>query len=164
MTFKILLNMTCPGNIDATVRPGINATDCFAGNLDPANDVNTDFVPVTITKIQILELDRNQGIIKEDSRQGAFVDEQEFNYTSIAVSDPELDQEVGGLQMTLDGRNANDDQIVNNWIILFTNECNIFPLFEVGDQIGWTEFVSMTLPQAQFCPGLLISVVRYDMT
>lgn len=153
MTFKLFFNMICPGNIDSTVRPGINDTDCFAGNLNADNDDNTDYVPVTITKIQILELDRNQGILKELNIVEQFVDGQEFNYTSIAVSNPENDVAVGGLQMTLDGRNANDDQIVNNWIILFTNECGVFPLLELGDQIGWTEFVSSTLPPPKYCPG-----------
>ncbi|KAL7567136.1 hypothetical protein ACA910_009463 [Epithemia clementina (nom. ined.)] len=154
MTFKILFNLTCPGNIDKATRPGIADTACEAGNIDGGNDQNTDYVPVTITKVEILELDADQGVLKGVTNTGDFVNGQEFNYTSVAVDNPELDIAVNGLQMTLDGRNLNGDQILNTWVIVFTNECGIFPLLEAGDEIGWTEFVSSTLPQAQYCPGV----------
>ena len=135
-------------------RPGISETACEALNQDGTQPDDGDDVPVTITSVQILELNREDQPLSQETRDGVFVDGQEFNYTSVTVRNPDLDEAVGALQIALDGRNAQGAQIINSWIIKFTNECGIFPLLEADDQIGWTVFVSSTLPEAKFCPGM----------
>jgi hypothetical protein len=47
-----------------------------------------------------------------------------------------------GFQLTITGRNAIEQTIVNNWVVLYDNDCGIFPIVSVGMVAGWTVFVS----------------------
>jgi hypothetical protein len=47
-----------------------------------------------------------------------------------------------GFQLTITARNAIEQTIVNNWVVLYDNDCGIFPIVSVGMVAGWTVFVS----------------------
>jgi hypothetical protein len=47
-----------------------------------------------------------------------------------------------GFQLSLTGRNAIEQNIVNNWVVLYDNDCGIFPVVSLGMVAGWTVFVS----------------------
>jgi hypothetical protein len=47
-----------------------------------------------------------------------------------------------GFQLSLTGRNAIEQNIVNNWVVLYDNDCGIFPVVTEGMVAGWTVFVS----------------------
>lgn len=84
-----------------------------------------------------------------------FIDGSVFSYTSIArrLEDDFGTNPIRGLQIILRARNRNDVDILNTLGIIFTNECNVFPLFEVGDRIGWTELIDFQNPVVKWCPG-----------
>jgi hypothetical protein len=110
---------------------------------------------VAINAVDILELDQQLAPftltpIREDFRDG-----NEFKYTSITATDPNLTSSMipGGLQMNIIGVNELDEPIQNVWIIVFNNDCGIFPIYTVGEQIGWTLMTDLTLPNALYCPG-----------
>ena len=78
-----------------------------------------------------------------------------FVYSSILERDPNLNEGniTGGLQAIIEGVNAQQTEIINTWIIGFTNECDVFPIFSVGDAIGWLEIIDFSFPTNQYCPG-----------
>jgi hypothetical protein len=47
-----------------------------------------------------------------------------------------------GFQLSITGRNALEETIVNNWVVLYDNNCGIFPVVTEGMIAGWTVFVS----------------------
>jgi hypothetical protein len=47
-----------------------------------------------------------------------------------------------GFQLSITGRNALEQAIVNNWVVLYDNDCGIFPVVTEGMVAGWTVFVS----------------------
>jgi hypothetical protein len=72
-----------------------------------------------------------------------------FAYSSVVSTPQGVDMVTergvfpGGLQLNINGRNALGEFITNVWVIVFNNECGIFPVISEGDQIGWTKFVSV---------------------
>ena len=149
-TFQLRFDLTCPGTI-GTDTTGIEDLDC---QIESVGEID-DLIPTTISRIQVLELDGSLAVLKsvtqEAPQEGIFTDGYEFDYTSVAVDNPNFDSLIGGVQMTLNGLNQFGNPVVNTWLILFDNSCNVYPL--LGEQIGWTEVVSSTLPQARLCPG-----------
>ena len=100
-----------------------------------------------VTTVSVLELDRSLRVIAQTPYAGDFRGGDSFTYTSI-VGTPEGAATVtpenmpGGLQLDMIGINQLEQPITNVWIILFDNDCGIFPVLEIGDQIGWTILVS----------------------
>jgi hypothetical protein len=132
---------------DATVEgPGINETACLVASRFPDTVNVTDFVAVTVSEIQVLELDENQENIGQSIyTDGPYFDGDFVTYTSIVRTQPELITAMTlprGLQVSIVGNNAANEQIINTWGILYDNDCGVFPLLTVGQQIGWSVFVS----------------------
>jgi hypothetical protein len=66
-------------------------------------------------------------------------------YESIIANDPEsltTNSIPAGLQVTVIGVNADGTALVNLWVVLFTNDCDSYPVIENEMKIGWTVFVS----------------------
>ena len=140
-TYEFILNfnLTCD---DKNVQgPGINASAC---TITTDRDLNvTNKVPVSVSKIQVLELNQNLDIISTTPYEGEYTNGDVFRYTSVIATDKITRPEdvPRALQMTLAGRNANEEDLVNFWIIIFDNSCGIYPVVLEGEQIGWTIFV-----------------------
>jgi hypothetical protein len=106
--------------------------------------MDRDKVPVTVTSIQILELNQDDQVLVQTNVIGAFSDGDNFTYTSITATDPNLNASSipRGFQLSITGRNKIDENIVNTWLIVYNNDCGIFPILFEGEHIGWTVFVS----------------------
>jgi hypothetical protein len=66
-------------------------------------------------------------------------------YTSITATETDMLNSSSiprGFQLSLTGRNAIEQNIVNNWVVLYDNDCGIFPVVTEGMVAGWTVFVS----------------------
>lgn len=151
-TFELVFDAVCDDtNVEGL---GIENSDCFVSPAGIEQEIET-FRPVSVTGVDILELDQTLVPFAFQPIRGAFRDGDTFTYTSVTATDPNLPLErlPGGFQMNILGTNELDQDIQNVWIITFTNECGIFPIFTVGEQIGWTRLVDITLPENQYCPG-----------
>ena len=112
-------------------------------NPDSSENV-TDLVPVRVTEVQILELDQNLQVVFMTHLKDNFLDGDSFNYTSITRTIPDQLNATSvpkGIQLFLTGRNAEEQDVVLSWAIVYDNGCGIFPLLTVGERVGWTTFV-----------------------
>lgn len=140
--FTLDFDLTCD---DTNVGgPGINASACVL-NTDVELNV-TNFRPNIVTTIQILELNQDFEVLAQTPLEGEFADGDTFRYTSIIAGQVgELDPAdiPRGFQLSMAGRNSNEEDLVNFWLIIYDNNCGVFPVVLEGQQIGWTIFVSL---------------------
>lgn len=155
-TFELNFSAICDvSTIDS--RPGVRGADCFARGIGLYADETFDFVPVQVTTVSIIELNRQFQVLAQTPYADSFQDGDKVTYTSI-LGTPEGVAAVtpenipGGLQIDIVGINALEQPITNVWIILFDNDCGIFPVLEKGDQIGWTIIEDIRLPYQSICP------------
>ena len=139
-TFQLRFNNFCnQSNIEG---PGVEDWDCKTTSSD---STATDFTPALITRAEVKELDQDQNVINFQNYAGPFFDGDTFTYVSIAANPSNVNSTTlpKGLQLSVYGRNIEEQDILNFWIILFTNECGLFPVLDPGEQIGWTDLVSL---------------------
>ena len=140
--FTLDFSLRCP---DMNVAgPGIVDTACVLNT--QGNQNVTDFTPVLISQIQVLELDQNLQVVYQTTYDESFVNGDIFNYTSITqtqTSSLNATSLPRGFQMFLTGRNKEEQDLVNFYAIVYDNACGLFPLLQVGMQAGWTIFVSI---------------------
>lgn len=140
--FKLDFNLTCP---DGTVSgPGIVETACIVETRD-ASVLVTNPKPVRVTQIQILELGQDLAVVSNTLVEEDVFDGNEVEYTSVTKRDPSIINNTTlpkGFQVFITGVNSDEETLVNQFAISYANDCGIFPLLEVGDRIGWIEFVS----------------------
>ena len=151
-TFELDFDALCEDtNVEGL---GIENSDCFTAPAGSNQDIE-NFTPVQITEIQILELDQNLVPFTFTPVIGNFRNGDTFTYSSITARRDDLPEDLipRGFQITLIGLNPIDQDIQNVWIITFTNECGVFPVFTVGEQIGWTRLIDFENPVNQYCPG-----------
>lgn len=98
----------------------------------------TDFTPVAVSSIQVIEFDTEGRVLAQFFSDDIYMDGNTFVYTTY--SDEQL---VGGIQLSITGRNAYGDPITNLIAVSYTNECGVYPVFFVGDAIGWIIIVSL---------------------
>ena len=146
--------MTC---VDTDVAgPGINETACLTEIRGQDEVPDDELVPISVQNVQIFELDQNLKVVVQTVRAGSFVSGSNFTYTSIistmagTLNPTSLPR---GLQLVITGLNKNEETVVNTYIILYTNDCGIFPILTEGETAGWTIFVSSSL--SVFGAGLL---------
>lgn len=159
--YTFILNFDQACNETSIPGAGIDRTDCFVSASTPPGSGGdpTDEVPVAVSNVDILELGQNLRVIASTRVTGDFRSGDDFSYASV-LSTPEgvaMAEEQGifpgGLQLNIQGRNALDEFITNVWVIVFSNDCGLFPVIEEGDQIGWTTFVSVVAVVAAFDPS-----------
>jgi hypothetical protein len=127
--------------------PGVLDDDCFERGIGLGSENTNDTVPILITSVSVSELNKNLAVFEQTSYIQNFRDGDSFSYTSILSTPDNIngltpDTVPGGLQLDLVGINQLEQPITNVWQILFDTVCGIFPILEVGDQIGWTILVS----------------------
>jgi len=125
--------------------PGIEETACI---VDPPI--------VEASQIQIAELDQGLEVIEESKviLTDTFLNGDKVTYKSIIADDAGSltpSSIPGGLQISVTGVNADGTELTNAWVVLFTNDCDSFPVIESGMQIGWTIFVRIR--------GLVVSLI-----
>ena len=159
-TYKFTLDFTlsCPPVNIPQPNDAIESTTCLISHF--GNPDITDLVPVSVTNIEILELDQNMQITSETTIPGNnFVDGDTFQYTTkdaLADSDeigndpdPVMSKVQKAIQLTMIGMNRIGKPIINVYIITYTNDCNAYPVLQEGQSIGWTVFVSFEV--LRFC-------------
>jgi len=138
---------------------GIQDTACV---IDTEIDQVLDQTPVAVSKVQIFELDQNLNVIVSTEKIQEFRNFDSFNYTSIISRDIDTINETSvprGLQLSITGRNAMDQSLVNSWLILYNNDCGLYPILTEGQTAGWTELVS-SIPHCYLNVRNIIQVVK----
>lgn len=146
-TFRFNFSAFCEiQTIDS--REGVLGADCFARGIGLGSEETVDAVPVQVTTVSVLELDKQLRVLAQTQYVDDFRNGDTFTYTSLAASlegiatlDP--DRMPGGIQLDMVGINQEEQPITNVWVILFENDCNIFPVLEIGDTVGWTILVGL---------------------
>jgi len=141
--FELDLDLTCDDFDIQRGDPGILDTACVV-NTSGDQDV-TDFTPVVVTDIQVLELDQNFDVVGDFLTTGEYVSGDKFSYTSVTANPETLTATTvpSAIQLFLSGRNAAGQDLVNFYAIVYNNECNVYPVLSEGNNAGWTELVSM---------------------
>ena len=136
--WKLNFNATCPPeNVSFGSGTGINGVVCrINGGLDPR--------PVVLTSVQVLEFDNTPLSVKKSMTwsDASFTDGHVIEFDSVTMNNTSFIS--WGLSVIVEGLNANDDQVMMEWIVSNSNLCDIEP-YKNGDSLGWFIFVS-TLP------------------
>lgn len=146
--YEITLSFDVTCEDENVMGPGINETACVPSK-ETDEDV-TDFVPVLVTDIQFLELNRDLQTLQQEPRTGAFRDGDIVRYTSVLAVQPFFDELTlpRAFQMVLRGFNAIDQPIQLTWVITYANDCGLFPILFEGQRQGWSVFVSTLISSA----------------
>lgn len=124
----------------------IASTSCSVGPY--GDELVTDLKPVSVQSIQIVELNQRLQVVVQESISGTFGDGDSFEYVSIvstpeAITDPvDLPRAI---QLNIIGVNAEDQALINIFIITFTNDCGTYPALDNGASAGWVVLVSLTI-------------------
>jgi hypothetical protein len=130
-------------------QPGVVDVGCVESPIISGDDDGLfDLVPVQITTVEVLELDQFQVPIGGKLYKEGYTNGDEITYVSIAGTSAGIFNLTEltvpkGLQLNIAGRNKFDLDITNFWIILFSNDCGLFPVLHEGDKIGWTDMVRL---------------------
>lgn len=147
--FTFDFSLTCP-RPGGDYPPGIAEVTCFVTSFSAAVQ---DLVPVSVQGISIIEADLDRVPIAQSAIDGDFVSGDSFTYNSVAAlgNSEEIPQSI---QLTITGTNAANFSLVQVWAIKFTNDCSIYPVLEVGQNYGWTEFTALGTPQNSVCTAV----------
>ena len=120
---------------------------------------SNDLIPVSVSSIMIVKPGQSFQPVTQTLLDSNFVNRSTIVYSSILECDPNLlegnintlffGNTTGELQAFVQGVNTQQIEITNDWFIAFTNECCIFPIFSVGDAIGWLEIIDFSFPVNQ---------------
>lgn len=139
ITFTLDFSLACDDSNVLTGDPGIEDAFC---SVFPMND---DQTPVSVSSIGIVEVDTNFDVIKMVNYTDTYSTGDNITYVGYVVSNASS-VESGtipySLQVTIVGENAVGDIITNSYAIVYTNDCTIYPVLDIGSQIGWTAVVS----------------------
>lgn len=142
LVYKWKLNFakTCPPpNINLGEFDGISDAFCKVTGVDP----------IQVVSYQIIELDQSLAPIKVKARSNlALGDGDVIAFSSLTAVEPTVIS--GGLQATLDAIDSNLEQIKLEWIVRFSNLCEVYP-FQDGDNLGWMEIVMSDDPRPETC-------------
>ena len=140
--FTFDFSLGCTDDI-SSADPGITSFSCDVTTVDAGTP--SDPVPVVVTDILIFEVGqptRSQTISTTEVTDAAYKNGDIFEWTSTAdISFPISDDAPKILQVTLRGKNAAGEELLNLWLIEFTNQCNVWPVLTPGMQAGWMVMV-----------------------
>ena len=145
-TFKLNLAQTCPP-IEVGIgeeRPGLLATFCQISPLGDGNETLTPpYIPAIVTNVQVIELGQAFEVINQ--KDEVDIEDDSFSYTSVSADASYTGSIPKVIQVNIFANDAEGVEIVNFFAISFTNDCNTYPVLEVGNTAGWTEIVSLLL-------------------
>ena len=175
-TFELDLTLTCPKkppinnpfvNLDSA-NPGMTEYFCEVRRGVENDPPGTDFVPVEINDIRVIELDvgfKPQKSLRLSGLQA--VSGYKFKFESKLSEG--LENIPGGLQVILIGQNEAGEFITNIWATLYTlNNCDTEPIFtsritNTDPSIGWSVLVCDYIYNVYRFDHLsiLLSVIQY---
>jgi hypothetical protein len=142
--FKFDFSLVCPP-VDIPEEGGIQTISCL---LSPfSNPDTTDLVPVSVSEITVIELAQDVSVlVREEIFQDGvlFEDGDTFTYSSIVDSPSEVSSANDvprSLQLNIVGQNQAGEDIINVFIITYSNTCTDFPVLTAGQSIGWAILV-----------------------
>lgn len=138
LTFDFALECD-PINVDVAGDGILDATCLVTGATSPNI---TDFVPVAVSSVQIIEIGQDGLPAAFAQETGDFRDGATITYTSISF---EGEAAPRAFQVRALGRNADGDPLVLQWAVTYSNNCGVFPVLELFDSVGWTVFVSYNI-------------------
>lgn len=103
-----------------------------------------DDVPVSVSSVTVAEIDFDLNVLRMVNYTDAFVSGDTISYVAFSVSDTGAVANgtiPNGLQVAITGSNAANEVIINNVVILFTNDCTIYPVLDTDSSIGWVSLV-----------------------
>lgn len=170
--FKLDLSLSCmDSSINNTiVLPGISETNCNA----PNTQLNETLIPVMISDITVIESNIQNEIIGSQTYSNTFRTGDSISFTSSIVqymnnissmNDDEIMNSIDvdsipyKLSVTMNGNTADDIAVISTWDIVFTNDCQIYPVLYNGLAIGWTTLVVRIL----FSPVLFNQSFHIDI-
>lgn len=119
----------------------INITTGYGTGIDAAycslkKRVNmTDYLPISLTSYQIIELNQDLFPIKIAAESNINLrDTDKISFTSLTSSMPAVVS--GGIQATVDAINAQGQIITLQWIVRYSNIFDVSP-YSPGDSLGW---------------------------
>jgi hypothetical protein len=140
--FTFNFSLFCPP-VNITLGDAVVATSC---NVGPFGDPTvSDLIPVAVQSIGILELGQDLRVLNQEDIDDNFGDGDTFTYTSVMANPGSTVDEADiprAIQLNIVGINADDEPIINVYIITFTNNCGTYPVLSEGQSAGWTVFVS----------------------
>ncbi len=114
---------------------GVAITSCLIDSVD--GDTN-DLVPVKVTEYLIFELDLDLTKLKTQGGGSAYNGDK---ISFISRTAAEANTIAGGMQVHVKAENAEGKKIELNWIMDYSNICELDTL-EAGDEFGWIVLVS----------------------
>lgn len=135
------LNLTCEASTIVSGNPGIDDAACTL------QSTGTSVKPTQVKFIEISELNQELKTVRTSVFNDTLTTGDTIRFSSkISTSVDDLLADVTarprGVQATIIGVDANGVEILNKWVLLFSNDCSIYPVISIGQQIGWTKFVS----------------------
>lgn len=164
-SMTLQFNLTCD---DRTIHEddidGVEETQCLIlprGGIDV-----TDFVPVAVREIQVLEITREDVVIKSTVFDDGYSDGDSIEFESFLVTDPGAVNKLTLpkiISMTIIGENAAGQTLFHLLAISYDNSCDTFPVISAGARIGWIvfvrplrlSFVNVTFLSLTYCCWLL---------
>lgn len=140
--FTLDFAMGCENRTILPGLPGIEEALCVVTRT--GGGTMFDMVPISASAITVNELDINLNPIKTVNYTGTYLSGDIFTYEAFSVSDTDLVANgtiPNGLQVSITGLNADNEEIINNFVVLFTNDCTIYPVLDTDSTIGWTALV-----------------------
>jgi hypothetical protein len=162
--YVMQLNFSSNCENDSLVGEGILTSDCA---IDPFQNPNvTDEVPVSVSSIDLLELDVDLGLLTQSSRFGSFNDGDIIQFVSVS-GDPSVLNETyypKALQISMTGNNVAGDTLYFAGLIIYSTDCNQFPLIEEGSSIGWVTLVRRDLGHLMHCTLHFSFLIHFDLS
>ena len=140
--FTLDFSLTCTSG-NSILGDAVAETFCIVRPSDGNSSVNpavSDLVPVSVQSIKIYEFDQYESILKEETIGGDFKDGDTFSFISNAGRGVNIPKKI---QLFIYGQNKDGEELINIYIITFTNDCGAFPVLSDGQSVGWTRFVSI---------------------
>jgi hypothetical protein len=139
--FTLDLTLSCDNNTIVPGLPGIEDAVCF---VTTGGAVTMDEIPVSVSLITVTEVDRDINVLRSVNFTDAVATGDSFTYMSYSVTETDSVANgtiPNGLRVAIAGLNAANEEIVNNFVILYTNDCTIYPVLDTGSSIGWMSLV-----------------------
>jgi hypothetical protein len=141
--YQMTFNFATTCETDVVNGNGITKTDCAIAPFQDNSNV-TDRVPVAVGSIDILELDADLVLLTQSSLFGTYQDGDTFSYTSISNDPAKVNATAynKALQISVIGNNAAGDPLFYAGLIIYDDDCTVYPTLLEGSSIGWVTFVS----------------------
>uniref|UniRef100_A0A7S4AJR4 Uncharacterized protein n=1 Tax=Pseudo-nitzschia australis TaxID=44445 RepID=A0A7S4AJR4_9STRA len=149
-TFVLDFSLTCPPT-NVIAGSGVASVSCLIG---PFGAPTNNLVPVVVDSVSILELDQVNNVIVEKRIDGELFDGDSYLYSSVInnLEDATSVKQIPkALQLNLSARNEHGVTLMNVFIVTFTNECGVLPVFQIGESVGWAVFSQVSDPMSGFC-------------